>query len=116
MAPEVSNLDFSNAVTISGFEVPALRTRRASTTLDLLEGQTLALAGLLERQSEKVKTGVPLLMDIPILGMLFSSRRFQKRETELLVLVTPHVIDPTRPPAPPPLPGEENEESDEEAR
>lgn len=107
--PEVSNLDFSNAVTISGFEIPALRVRRASTTLDLLQGQTLALAGLLQDQREEVETGVPLLKEVPILGMLFSSKRFQNRETELLILVTPRVIDPLSPPPPPPLPGVEEE-------
>jgi pilus assembly protein CpaC len=106
VAPEVSNLDYSNAITLSGFEIPAMRTRRASTTLDMLEGQTLALAGLLNEVTEKVVTGLPFLKDIPILGILFSSQRYQKQESELLILVTPHVIDPTTPPAPPPLPGE----------
>ncbi len=106
VSPEVSNLDYSNAITLSGFEIPAMRTRRASTTLDMLEGQTLALAGLLNEVTEKVVTGLPFLKDIPILGILFSSQRYQKQESELLILVTPHVIDPTTPPAPPPLPGE----------
>ncbi|UCF19993.1 MAG: pilus assembly protein N-terminal domain-containing protein [Gemmatimonadota bacterium] len=104
--PEVSNLDFANAVTIAGFAVPALRTRRATTTLDLREGQTLAIAGLLSSQTEKVVTGLPLLKDIPILGLLFSSQRYQRNETELLVLVTPHVVDPMQAPPPPPMPGE----------
>lgn len=104
--PEVSNLDFGNAVSFGGFLIPALRTRRASTTLDLREGQTLAIAGLLASQTEKVNTGLPLLKDIPILGILFSSQRYQRNETELLILVTPRVIDPMSPPPPPPLPGE----------
>lgn len=106
VAPEVSNLDFSNSIQIQGFEIPALRTRRASTTLDMLEGQTLALAGLLNDFDEKVVTGLPFLKDIPVLGLLFSSTRYQTQETELLILVTPHVVDPLNPPAPPPLPGE----------
>ncbi len=104
--PEVSNLDYGNAVTIAGFQIPALRTRRASTTLDLMQGQTLAIAGLLTSQTESVNTGIPLLKDIPILGLLFSSQRYQRNETELLVLVTPVVMDPMRAPTPPPLPGE----------
>jgi len=106
VAPEVSNLDYSNAITLSGFEIPAIQTRRASTTLDMLEGQTLALAGLMNEVSQKVVTGLPFLKDIPILGLLFSSTRYQNEESELLILVTPHVIDPMSPPAPPPLPGE----------
>jgi pilus assembly protein CpaC len=104
--PEVSNLDFGNAVTIAGFQIPALRTRRAATTLDLIQGQTLAIAGLLTTQTEAVNTGIPLLKDIPILGLLFSSQRYQRFETELLILVTPTVLDPMQPPPPPPLPGE----------
>lgn len=107
IAPEASSLDFGNSIVISGFEVPALRTRRASTTLDMREGQTLAIAGLLQTQKETVHRGIPFLKDVPILGLLFSSKRWQNRETELLVLVTPWVIDPMSPPAPPPLPGEE---------
>jgi pilus assembly protein CpaC len=106
VAPEVSNLDYGNAIQVSGFLIPAIRTRRASTTLDMLEGQTLAFAGLINEVSEKVVIGLPFLKDIPILGILFSSQRFQTNESELLILVTPHVIDPTTPPAPPPLPGD----------
>jgi pilus assembly protein CpaC len=109
VSPEVSNLDFSNSITISGFEIPALRTRRATTTLDMLEGQTLAIAGMLNDFDEKVVTGLPFLKDIPILGLLFSSTRYQTQQTELLILVTPHVVDPNSPPAPPPLPGEEQD-------
>lgn len=103
--PEVSSLDFSNAVVISGFAIPAFRTRRASTTLDLRSGQTLALAGLLNSEEQKLNTGIPILKDIPILGLLFSSQRFQRNETELLVLVQPLIVDPLAPPVPPALPG-----------
>jgi pilus assembly protein CpaC len=109
VAPEVSSLDFGNAITIQGFEIPALRTRRATTTLDMLEGQTLAIAGLMQDITDKVVTGLPFLKDIPILGLLFSSQRYQTQQTELLILVTPHVVDPNSPPAPPPLPGEEQD-------
>ena len=97
VAPEVSTLDYNNAIVTSGFLVPALRTRRAATTVDLLQGQTLAIAGLLSHEEQKTKIGVPFLKDIPILGYLFSSERFEKAETELLVLVTPVIVDPREP-------------------
>lgn len=105
ISPEVSNLDFSNAVVLSGFVIPAFRVRRTSTTVDLRNGQTLAISGLLNSVEQKLTTGVPILKDIPILGLLFSSQRFQRNETELLVLVQPIIVDPMSPPAPPPLPG-----------
>ncbi len=109
---EVSGLDFANAVTTSGFVVPAFRTRRTVTTVDLGNGQTLAIAGLLDFEETKIVTGIPLLKDIPILGLLFSSQRFERRETELLILVTPQIIDPMAPPPPPPLPGGEGSDGD----
>lgn len=104
VAPEVSTLDYNNAIVTSGFLVPALRTRRAATTVDLMQGQTLAIAGLLSNQVEKTRVGVPLLKDIPILGYLFSSERFERNETELLVLVTPVIVDPREPMPVPELP------------
>jgi Flp pilus assembly secretin CpaC len=97
VAPEVSTLDYNNAIVTAGFLVPALRTRRAATTVDLMQGQTLAIAGLLSNQEEKTRVGVPILKDIPILGYLFSSERFERNETELLVLVTPVIVDPREP-------------------
>lgn len=106
VAPEVSTLDFGNAIQAAGFLIPALRTRRANTTVDLLQGQTLAIAGLLSHEEQKTKVGIPILKDIPILGYLFSSERFERSETELLVLVTPIIVDPFAPPAVPNLPGE----------
>jgi Flp pilus assembly secretin CpaC len=104
VAPEVSTLDYNNAVVTAGFLVPALRTRRAATTVDLMQGQTLAIAGLLSNQEEKTRVGVPILKDIPILGYLFSSERFERNETELLVLVTPVIVDPREPLPVPELP------------
>ncbi|MDB4882171.1 MAG: hypothetical protein JWL95_937 [Gemmatimonadetes bacterium] len=94
--PEVSTLDYSNAVTIAGFRVPALQTRRVETTVDVQPNQSLIISGLMSEQREKVRNGIPLLMDIPILGALFSSTRWQSSETELLVVVTPTIIDPNR--------------------
>lgn len=95
--PEVSNLDFGNAVVISGFRIPALRTRRIESTLDVRQNESLIISGFFNSEEEKVKRGIPLLMDIPILGQLFSSTSFQKNESELIVIVTPVVINPLRP-------------------
>jgi pilus assembly protein CpaC len=97
VTPEVSSLDYANAVTISGFRIPALRTRRVSSTVDVKRDQSLILSGLLNEERERVRTGVPFLMNIPLLGSLFSSTRWQSNETELLVVVTPAVMDANRP-------------------
>jgi pilus assembly protein CpaC len=97
--PEVSTLDYANAITISGFRIPALQTRRVETTVDVKPSQSLIISGLMSETRDRTRTGIPLLMDIPILGALFSSTRWQKNETELLVVVTPTIVDPTRPPA-----------------
>jgi Flp pilus assembly secretin CpaC len=95
--PEVSSLDFSNAITISGFRIPAFTTRRVETTVDVRPNESLIISGLFNDARERVKTGIPLLQDIPILGQLFSSTRWQRNETELLLVVTPVVVDPMRP-------------------
>ena len=95
--PEVSSLDYANAVELEGFRIPALRTRRVESTLDVRRNESLVISGLMNNEQERVKTGVPLLMHIPVLGALFSSSRFQRNETELIVVVTPVVIDPLRP-------------------
>lgn len=95
--PEVSSLDFTNGIELSGFRVPALRTRRVESTLDVRRDQSLIISGLMDDERQEVKTGVPLLSDIPIIGSLFSSTRWQRNETELLVVVTPVVTDPLHP-------------------
>jgi pilus assembly protein CpaC len=97
VTPEVSSLDFANAITLQGFRVPAFRTRRVNSTLDVRRNQSLIISGMFAGEDENVRTGLPLLMNIPILGQLFSSTRFQRNESELLVVVTPVVIDPLRP-------------------
>jgi pilus assembly protein CpaC len=97
--PEVSSLDFGNAVLISGFRVPAFRTRRIESTIDVRRDRSLIISGMFNTEEERVKTGIPLLMHIPILGQLFASTRFQRNESELIVIVTPVVIDPMRPPS-----------------
>ncbi len=97
--PEISSLDFTNAVTISGFRIPALRTRRISTTVDVRRDQSLILSGLFNDEREQVRTGIPFLMDIPILGALFGSSSWTSNQSELLILVTPTVFNPMSPPA-----------------
>ena len=94
VVPEVSALDFSNAVSMGGFVVPALTTRRVSTVIELADGQSFAIAGLLKDDVREVISKFPLLGDIPILGALFRSSSFQKNETELIIIVTPHLVKP----------------------
>ena len=94
VAPSVSTLDFANGVTISGFTVPALSTRSAETDLELKDGQSFGIAGLLDRRDQTELSKVPGIGDIPILGQLFRSRSVSRTNSELLVLVTPHIVDP----------------------
>ena len=94
IAQEVSELDFANAVILSGFRIPALRSRKAESSLQLADGQTFALAGLIDNKISKQVSKVPLLGDIPILGALFRSTRYQNNETELVILVTPKIVRP----------------------
>jgi pilus assembly protein CpaC len=92
--PEVSELSDQGSVTIGGFSFPGLRTRRAETTIELASGQSFAIAGLLLDSSQERLRGFPGLADIPILGELFQSDRFQRNETELLIIVTPYLVSP----------------------
>ena len=94
VAPEVSDLDFSNAVTISGFVVPAITTRRVSTVIELADGQSFAIAGLLKEMFGEIVSKFPVLGDMPILGALSRSSSFKKNETELLVVATAHLVKP----------------------
>jgi pilus assembly protein CpaC len=94
VSPEVSELDFSNAVQISGFVIPGITARRASTVIELADGQSFAIAGLLKETVRDAISKFPGLGDIPILGMLFRSREFQKNETELVIIATPHLVKP----------------------
>jgi pilus assembly protein CpaC len=90
--PEVSSLDFNNAIILEGFRVPALTSRRAETEVELRDGQTFAIAGLLNNSALSSMRKVPILGDIPVLGTLFKSRAFQKEQTELVVMVTPTIV------------------------
>lgn len=97
VTPEVSSLDFANAITLQGFRVPAFRTRRVVSTLDVRRNQSLIISGMFAGEDENVRAGLPLLMHIPIIGQLFSSTRWQRNESELLVVVTPEIVDPLNP-------------------
>jgi len=95
VAPEVSTLDFADALTISGFTVPALSTRKAETEFELKDGQSFVIAGLLDNRLTNLGSKIPGLGDIPILGNLFKSKNNQKSDSELMVLCTVHRISPT---------------------
>lgn len=97
VAPEVSEPDYSSAVTIGGFIVPGLVQRRVETTVELGNGQTFAIGGLLSERVRGVSRKVPALGDVPVLGALFSSVEYQQEETELVVLVTPELVEPVSP-------------------
>ena len=92
--PEVSALDFANALTIQGFLIPAISTRKAETEVDLREGESFAIAGLIDNRVTEVMSKVPGFGDVPILGRLFRSRSQNKVNTELLVVVTPRFVKP----------------------
>jgi pilus assembly protein CpaC len=90
--PEVSSLDFANGVSLQGFRIPALTVRRAETELELGDGQTFAIAGLLNNSMNSTLRKIPGIGDIPILGLLFQSKVAQKDQTELVVMITPHIL------------------------
>jgi pilus assembly protein CpaC len=94
LEPEVSTIDFANGVKFDGFIIPALRTRRAKTGVELRDGQSFALAGLLDNNESRTLSKVPVLGDIPVLGALFKSKNFQKNETELMFIVTAQLVKP----------------------
>jgi pilus assembly protein CpaC len=94
LEPEVSTIDYSTGVKFDGFIVPALRTRRAKTGVELRDGQSFALAGLLNNDETRSLSKVPVLGDIPVLGNLFKSKSFQKNETELMFIVTAQLVKP----------------------
>jgi pilus assembly protein CpaC len=92
--PEVSSLSASGMVNIANLQVPALQVRRADTTVEVGSGQTFAIAGLFQRNASQDIEKVPMLGDVPILGDLFKSKRFQRNETELVILITPYLVEP----------------------
>ena len=102
--PEVSELDFNNGVTLDGFRIPALSTRRAETEVELRDGQSFAVAGLIDNTAQTDRAAIPYLSQIPIIGTLFKSKAERQERTELLVLITPRLVRPLNPDEVPPLP------------
>lgn len=94
VAPEVSELDYSRKVDFDGYEIPAITTRKASTVVDLADGQSFAIAGLISDQLKENSYRFPVLGDIPVLGTLFRSSDFEKNKTELVIIVTAHLAKP----------------------
>jgi len=102
--PEVSSLDFNNGLTLNGFRIPALITRRAETEVELRDGQSFAIGGLLNNLTQNDTANIPFLSKIPIIGSVFKSKAERLERTELLVLVTPRLVKPLDPDEVPPLP------------
>jgi pilus assembly protein CpaC len=97
LAPSVSELDFTNAVVVSGFRIPALTKREARTTIELRDGQSFAIAGLLQANNRGDISQLPWIGSVPILGTLFRSTGYQQNETDLVIIVTPHLVRPAAP-------------------
>lgn len=114
--PEVSDLDYNNAVELSGFKIPAIRTRKAATTVELLDEETLVIGGLIIETENEIKTRIPILGHIPILGALFTDSRKAKNESELLIVVSPRLVRALPPGAQVKLPGQEPEGQDSKGK
>ena len=104
VAPEVSTLDFANGITLQGFRIPALATRRAETNVELRDGQSFAIAGLLDNLTQEDNAAIPILSRVPIIGNLFKSKADRAERTELMVLITPRLVRALEPDEVPPLP------------
>jgi pilus assembly protein CpaC len=97
LEPSVSQLDYSNAVLIEGFRIPAVTRRETKTTVELRSGQSFAISGLLQNEGLRDIAQVPWLGTLPVLGALFRSTSYQQNETDLVVIVTPHLVEPAAP-------------------
>lgn len=94
--PEVSELDYTNAVRLNNFVIPAFTTRRANTTLEMAPGESFMIAGLLDDRTRSTINQLPGVKELPVLGALFRSTQFQRGETELVIAVTPYIVDPLK--------------------
>jgi pilus assembly protein CpaC len=110
ITPEVSSLDWTNAVSLGGWDVPALRTRKADATVELNSEQSVVLGGLLSTEEVKLIKRVPILGHIPLINLLFSRRETTKSETELMIIVSPRILHSVAEEIIPPLPGQEQEQ------
>ncbi len=97
IAPEVSDIDDTNSVTVNNVRIPGLAVRRANTTVELKDGQSLAIAGLLQHQHAKNQEQLPWIGQVPVLGALFRSAEYQKNESDLVIIVTPRLVKPKKP-------------------
>jgi pilus assembly protein CpaC len=95
--PEVSEIDSNNAIQIGQLRIPSLTVRRANTTVELRDGQSFAIAGLLQSMTTTDRSQLPWIADVPVLGTLFASTSYQKKETDLAIIITPHLVQPARP-------------------
>jgi pilus assembly protein CpaC len=114
--PEVSQLDYSNAVTLGGTRVPGITSRRAETTLELGSGQSMMIGGLLQNSHNNTIDKTPFLGDLPIIGSLFRSNGFQRNETELVIIITPYLVKPVNSPSQIALPHDGYRAPDDAAR
>ena len=113
VAPEASELDFTNAITIDSVSVPAITTRRADTTVELGDGESFVIGGLIDRQTVSNVSKVPLLGDLPIIGAFFKNMSYSQNDEELVIIVTPHLVSPiAKGAALPSTPGELSEQRD----
>ena len=111
VAPEASDLDYTNAVTLNGVSVPAITTRRADTMVELGDGESFVIGGLVSSSTVSNLNKVPILGDLPILGTFFKNVNYQQNEKELVIVVTPHLVRPiARGTSLPLTPGEANEQ------
>jgi pilus assembly protein CpaC len=113
VAPEASELDFTNAITINGVSVPAITTRRADTTVELGDGESFVIGGLIDRETTSNVSKVPFLGDLPIIGAFFKQLSYSQNDKELVIIVTPHLVSPiAKGAALPSTPGEQSEQRD----
>lgn len=113
VAPEASQLDFVHAVTVNGISVPAITTRRADTTVELGDGESFVIGGLIDRETASNVDKVPVLGDLPILGAFFKQLNYSQSDKELLIIVSPHLVSPlAKGAAMPSTPGEQSEQRD----
>jgi pilus assembly protein CpaC len=113
VAPEASQLDYTNAVTVSGVSVPAITTRRAETTVELGDGESFVIGGLIDRETASNVNKVPVLGDLPVIGTFFKQLSYQQNDKELVIIVTPHLVSPLAKNATlPATPGEQSEQRD----
>ncbi len=109
VAPEASDIDYTNAIVSDGFSIPAITTRRADTTVELGDGESFVIGGLVSRTTTSNVNKIPLLGDLPIIGSFFRNLSYNQADKELVIIVTPHIVQPIAKNVPLPLPGENEE-------